>query len=583
MDSWSLTSLNQTGGKRLASRQQKALDIMGEETAAILEAHPELTSSRILKLVRHGRLDQVWIKPHCTMPESATLWGALGYSEKGEKLKGAVLRRRQRQEKEELEAKEAEERRLEKVAEMEAKRVAARDERVAKLDAWLKECAKDPNFIFPHSSALARFLAHATEDGRPCPFNLKGEYESGENSVVQDFFMANAQTSKVSLPKVKKRVALLEEIVRLSDGEAKLLSSSACAKQRLFWHIDSKDESRAASIVKELNLNDDRVSRLDAWLKTEAQLSFFKDAASVKAWMDDFGPDSAKRWSISDWCENQIVGDFFMNLGNVRCTSPVLRRGKWLASESQSPGNTTLDAVKTHLQKLQQVLELCNQMPPVAKLRLCSDFKRYAAKAPADIVSDADLKNNRHKQLDKWLNTKQFDAIKSGKQLLQWIQKILGNDATCLPLVQDFFHKPEANGLPCGGRTIRLSKTLAELKADCRWLNALFRALSKKELDALNGVAAHRLLAIFPTNGESTAKPEVAMAIVDLDLRCNREKRLNAWMAAQNLEYPSATAQSCSNGMKMRFRANGNRVIWARSRHKHSPVVSQPFISAARQ
>jgi hypothetical protein len=219
--------------------------------------------------------------------------------------------------------------------------------------------------------------------------------------------------------------------------------------------------------------------------------------------------------------------------------------------------------------------------PPVAKLRLCSDFKRYAAKASADIVSDADLKNHRHKQLDKWLNTKQFDAIKSGKQLLQWIQKILGNDATCLPLVQDFFHKPEANGLPCGGRTIRLSKTLAELKADCRWLNALFRALSKKELDALNGVAAHRLLAIFPTNGESTAKPEVAMAIVDLDLRCNREKRLNAWMAAQNLEYPSATAQSCSNGMKMRFRANGNRVIWARSRH--SAVVLQPFISAARQ
>ena len=508
MDSWSLTSLNQTGGKRLASRQQKALDIMGEETAAILEAHPELTSSRILKLVRHGRLDQVWIKPHCTMPESATLWGALGYSEKGEKLKGAVLRRRQRQEKEELEAKEAEERRLEKVAEMEAKRVAARDERVAKLDAWLKECvAEDPTFMFPHSSALSRFLAHA-EDGRSCPFDLKGEYESGENLVVHDFFMANSQTSKVSLPKAKKRVALLDEIVRLADGEAKLLSSSACAKQRLFWHIDSEDESRAANIVKELNLKDDRVSRLDAWLKTEAQLSFFKDAASVKAWMDDFGPDSAKRWSISDWCENQIVGDFFMNLGNVRCTSPVLRRGKWLASESQSPGNTTLDAVKTHLQKLQQVLELCNQMPPIAKLRLCSDFKRYAAKAPADIVSDADLKNHRHKQLDKWLNTKQFDAIKSGKQLLQWIQKILGNDATCLPLVQDFFHKPEANGLPCGGRTIRLSKTLAELKADCRWLNALFRALSKKELDALNGVAAHRLLAIFPTNGESTAKPD---------------------------------------------------------------------------
>ena len=552
IDVHNLNILNKPGGKRESSRQQKTLDIIGEETAAILQAHPQMTGLQILQLcaLPPAAGHQVWIRPHQTMPASASLWGALGYEEGSEKLKGAMLSYRQRQEEAEREAQEAEERRLQKIREMDAKREQARDARVAKLEAWLQECAaKDPGFAFPDCAALTRFLAH-NEDERSYPYDLrlKHELESGVNIVVLDFFNTNTQTSKVSLAKMKRRVKLLAEIVSLVDGDAQVLSSSATAKRRLFWQDwDAEGQSSAAGIVEALNLGDDRVARLDTWLKTEAQLSFFKDAASVRAWMDDFGPDSAKRWSVSDWSGNEIVGDYFMNLGKKRCRGPMgfewnnvitgVHRG------SQDSGNMTLDTVKKHLQKLQQVLELGQDMPAVAKLRLCSDFKRHADKAAADIVSDVDLKDHRLKKLDKWLDTKNF-VIKSGKQLLQWIKngRSSGYESSAYqsyPLVQDFFHMPEILGYR--GQTIKLTKTLAELKADCRWLHALFRALKKKELDALNPVAARRLIEDFRKRPSTRLEP--ATAIVELDLRCNRKTRLDHFMASRNLPPPFSNCE----------------------------------------
>ena len=504
-----------------------------------------MTRTKILQLcaLGPGAGHLVWIRPHCTMPESATLWGALGYAEGSDKLKGAMLCRKQRQEEQEREAREAEERRLKKIAEMDAKREQARDARVAKLEAWLKECAaEDPTFAFPDLAALTRFLAH-NEDGRSYPhgFNLKHELEEGVNVVVLDFFNTNSQTSKVSLSKMKRRLRLLAEIVSLVDGDARVLSSSATAKRRLFWQDwDPEHEASAAGIVKKLNLNDDRVARLDTWLKTEAQLSFFKDAASVRAWMDDFGPDSDRRWSVSDWSGNQIVGDVFMNLGLKRWTGPIgLGHNSGAYCGSQDPWKWRLDTVKKHLQKLQQILELAQDMPPVAKLRLCSDFKRHADKAAADIVADVDLKNQRLQKLDKWLGTKNI-VVKSGKQLLHWITKIHGNQraGSSYPLVQNFFHRPEATKLldGWGGQTIKLNKTLAELKADCRWLHSLFRALKKKELDDLNPVAARRLFEGFHECPSTRTEP--ATAIVDLDLRCNRKPRLDSWLAEKEFRPP---------------------------------------------
>ena len=504
-----LNSLRQTGGKRGTSRQQKALaKRVGEETAAILEAH----SAEMLRLLPNIQGYKVWLKPHRTMPHLATLWGVLGYKEHSEKLQRVLLGRKQRQEQEEKEAQE-------KIKEQKAKRAAATDARVAKLEAWLQQCAaQDPAFPFPDCTAFKRFLAHQ-EDGRSYPHTVnkfKSQFEAGANEVVLDFFMSNSQTPKVSFAKLKHRVALLNQIVGLADGDSKVLSSSAVAKRRLFLRaqdLDSEAQGAAGKIVEELNLNDNRVASLDVWLKTEAQLSFFKDAASVRAWMDDFGQDSAKRWSVLDWDGNEIVSDFFMNLAKVRITGP---QAKW-----NIPGKMTLTTVKTHLQKLQQVLELCHDMPPVAKLRLCSDFKRQVAKAPADIVSDVDLKNNRQQMLDQWLKEGNLDTIKSGQQLLQWTE-CYKYSRNSLPLVKNFFHKPEdQGGLSGDARTqkVKLEKTLNELKSDCRWLHALFCELSLKELDALDKNAAFRLLTCLPTCRDSNAKTEIQAAIKDLDLR----------------------------------------------------------------
>ena len=89
--------------------------------------------------------------------------------------------------------------------------------------------------------------------------------------------------SSVSHAKITNRLTLLHEIIRISDTHAKLLSDSACAKERLFAHwAKFEDEAKdAAEIVRLLNLNDRRVLDLDAWLKHRARLSFFPDAKIV--------------------------------------------------------------------------------------------------------------------------------------------------------------------------------------------------------------------------------------------------------------------------------------------------------------
>ena len=109
--------------------ESKLIPALGEETTAILLAHPNeiemnvrthtlpmerglvrmaLTfnlsgqSQQIASLRRCAQL-QVWMKPHITMPAGSTLWGALGYEEGNEKLKQLMMERKKRKdEKEEL-------------------------------------------------------------------------------------------------------------------------------------------------------------------------------------------------------------------------------------------------------------------------------------------------------------------------------------------------------------------------------------------------------------------------------------------------------------------------------------------------
>ena len=111
----------------------------------------------------------------------------------------------------------------------------------------------------------------------------------GANTIVLDFFNTNLLGSKISMTNMKMRLTLLNNIVRVADADAKLLSNSSHAKFRLFAHFQgycqeqekllaetklwagdlddqtakSKDSSRlmATTIVEALNLNDDRVAR----------------------------------------------------------------------------------------------------------------------------------------------------------------------------------------------------------------------------------------------------------------------------------------------------------------------------------
>ena len=147
----------------------------------------------------------------------------------------------------------------------------------------------------------------------------------GLNPVVLDFFML--KQASASLIKITGKLALLDEIIRIADA----LPDSACAKARLFGHLAQRDfeaSEGAEEIVRKLNLNDDRLSKLDFWLKNEARLSLFPDATSVRMWMDDFGPIISRNMnSVTDKCStysveynlgNKIVGDIFQNLAKQR-------------------------------------------------------------------------------------------------------------------------------------------------------------------------------------------------------------------------------------------------------------------------
>jgi hypothetical protein len=116
-------------------------------------------------------------------------------------------------------------------------------------------------------------------------------------------------TPSLSEKRLKERLILLDSIIHLADTAGKVLSNSSCAKERLFAHFGYylKEDVGAAAIIQALNLDDDRVATLDLWLKTEARLSFFKNADDVKMWMDDFGEASNDIYSVSEMNSNQIV------------------------------------------------------------------------------------------------------------------------------------------------------------------------------------------------------------------------------------------------------------------------------------
>jgi hypothetical protein len=206
--------------------------------------------------------------------------------------------------------KEAEEHKK-ALAERSARALTAQDSRVVRLDAWL---VQQKGFAIANCTALRQWLAHEPdgrrlqgERGGDSSNELKYCLGTGSNEIVQDYFMPKLAPS-LSEKRLKERLILLDSILHIADTAGKVLSNSLCAKERLFAHFGYylKEDVGAAGIIQALNLDDDRVATLDIWLKTEARLSFFKDANDVKMWMDDFGEASNDIYSVSEMKSNKL-------------------------------------------------------------------------------------------------------------------------------------------------------------------------------------------------------------------------------------------------------------------------------------
>ena len=285
-------------------------------------------------------------------------------------LKELVQKRKERME------KEAEE--LQKMlAERSARVEAAQDSRVVRLDAWL---IQQKGFAFANCTALRQWLAHEP-DGQiipgPYPKKLKDFLGTGNNEIVRDYFMPKL-TPSLSEKRLKERLILLDSIIHIADIAGKVLSNSSCAKERLFAHFGYylKEDVGAAAIIQALNLDDDRVATLDVWLKTEARLSFFKDADDVKMWMDDFGEASDDIYSVSEMNSNQIVGDFFRNLPkeDIQYLSHGgPKTGYCRKGFSQTGSRMTVENVKRNLSKVMPFPFFVNLLLPHNAI-ICNDM-----------------------------------------------------------------------------------------------------------------------------------------------------------------------------------------------------------------
>ena len=143
-------------------------------------------------------------------------------------------------------------------------------DRVARLDAWLLDEARLN--AFPSTTHVRAFLNSLSSSS--C--------ESGQNPIAGDFFMSTTPGQPQS--SIEPRFSAMQSMLTCLDGILALCPAlSASAKQRLCAGLGRKSEHRKSlasdsaflpslpKIIEDLDLRDDRVARMDAWLKQSSE------------------------------------------------------------------------------------------------------------------------------------------------------------------------------------------------------------------------------------------------------------------------------------------------------------------------
>ena len=156
-------------------------------------------------------------------------------------------------------------------------------DRVARLDAWLQDEAKLKAF---ETTAQVRAFLNSLS-GFSC--------ESGQHPIACNFFRTTAPGQPQN--PIKPRFSRMKNLLKCFDGILALCPTlSAPAKQRLcsgfsrssdLWKglkTESDPKPYLPKVIQELDLRDDRVARMDAWLKHSPQGATlaFKTSSEVK-------------------------------------------------------------------------------------------------------------------------------------------------------------------------------------------------------------------------------------------------------------------------------------------------------------
>lgn len=172
------------------------------------------------------------------------------------------------------------------------------DDREKRLEAWLK----DSQLSFKCSKDLCQYIK-ALEQGLSCSGT---GFSRGTNAIAKDFFMASSQPLRMPLARMKNNVMLLDSIkkVRLKVLLAPCLQTNAVniaqmctsfpslvARQRLLSAsrlVEGRfqpTEHQVKNLLDDLDINEDRIERLDTYLKEAA--TYFTSCDKVLEWMKD--------------------------------------------------------------------------------------------------------------------------------------------------------------------------------------------------------------------------------------------------------------------------------------------------------
>lgn len=304
-----------------------------------------------------------------------------------------------------------------------------RNDRKQRLNKWLRKA----NLLSPFAncSALLEWLNHpfshdVAEYHVASCYLRKADSPTGPNQsqFAGNFFCATPTELGITFAEMKENILLFDQLSRLCPLDENTAESKE-AKLRLFKNLKDYRLCLPADIVSDLDLTNNRVSRLDAWL-ADTKLKHISNAAEAMAFFDSvlcpaqhYYPPQATNISACERGRHQVVENFFK---------------KTVTRSPEIEMKTPFSMLQKILICFDDILHLCplSALQSQAKRRLYQAFVSNDASSyrtqlsilgpggkldPAALVVNLDLKCNRVERLDIWLKHANLSSFKSSSEV----------------------------------------------------------------------------------------------------------------------------------------------------------------------